>query len=433
MNAETFLLYNLRVAGCLIVFYLLFKILVSRETYHKLNRALLLLGTLSAFILPVCRITIYTETPETAFITIDGLTATLAEPDRQFPWAVLFLTVYSLGCAATVGMLIYSLLRVRAISHKGRQITLPDGVTLVLTADSTAPFSNMKTIVMSEADYAANGQEILIHEYAHIRGYHSADLLLFNMLSCLQWFNPAIWLLKNELCAVHEYEADATVLKQGINAKQYQLLLIEKAVGKRWFSVANSFNHSKLKNRITMMLRKESSKWAHAKALYILPVICAELLLFAQTSCTSETADKDSEKTQTEETVVAANTETAPAEVIENQEFVGAAFEMEEIYTVVEQMPEFPGGQDKLFQYLKENIKYPDDAEKAGLEGRVICQFVVDKDGSITDINVIKSINESLDKEAVRVIKAMPKWKPGKMKGEAVRVKFTIPISFRLK
>lgn len=181
-----------------------------------------------------------------------------------------------------------------------------------------------------------------------------------------------------------------------------------------------------------MMLRKESSKWAHAKALYILPVICAELLLFAQTSCTSETADKDTKKAQTEETVVAANTETAPAEGIENQEFVGAAFEMEEIYNVVEEMPEFPGGQDKLFQYLKENIKYPDDAEKAGLEGRVVCQFVVDKDGSITDINVIQSINGSLDTEAVRVIKAMPKWKPGKMKGEAVRVKFTIPISFRL-
>lgn len=174
-----------------------------------------------------------------------------------------------------------------------------------------------------------------------------------------------------------------------------------------------------------MMLQKESSKWAHAKALYILPVICAELLLFAQTSCTSEIADKDTKKAQTEETVVAANTETAPAEGIENQA-------TEEIYNVVEQMPEFPGGQDKLFQYLKENIKYPDDAEKAGLEGRVVCQFVVDKDGSITDIDVIQSISESLDKEAVRVIKAMPKWKPGKMKGETVRVKFTIPISFRL-
>lgn len=186
MNAETFLLYNLRVAGCLIVFYLLFKILVSRETYHKLNRALLLLGTLSAFILPVCHITIYTDTPETAFITIDGLSATLAEPDRQFPWAVLSLAVYCLGCAAAAGMLIYSLLRVRAISRKGRQITLPDGATLVLAPNPIAPFSSMKTIVMSEADYAANGQEILTHEYAHIRGYHSADLLLFNMLSCLQ-------------------------------------------------------------------------------------------------------------------------------------------------------------------------------------------------------------------------------------------------------
>lgn len=221
---------------------------------------------------------------------------TFVEPDRRFPWTTVLMTAYFIGCFMFLCIMIYSMLRVKAISRRGREIILPYGITLVLTPDDITPFSCVKTIVVSESDYEKNGYQILTHEYAHINGYHSVDLLLFNILCCLQWFNPSIYLLKNELCAVHEYDADATVLRKGIDAKQYQLLLIEKAVGTKWYSIANSFNHSNLKNRITMMLKKKSSNRARAKALYVLPLICLELLLFAQTACVSELNAKDTKK-----------------------------------------------------------------------------------------------------------------------------------------
>ena len=137
---------------------------------------------------------------------------------------------------------------------------------------------------MSEEDYACGGGTILVHEQAHQRLGHSWDLLLVDLLGCLQWFNPAMWLLRVELRAVHEYEADEQVLRCGVDAKDYQMLLIKKAVGGRWYSIANSLNHSNLKNRITMMLRKRSSRWARAKALYVLPLACLALGAFAQTS-----------------------------------------------------------------------------------------------------------------------------------------------------
>lgn len=421
MIAESFLMYNLKVAVCLVVFYLFYKILLSRETFHKLNRFLLIFGSLSAFIIPLCRITIYTEVSESSFFTLDELTMTFVEPDRRFPWTTVLMTAYFIGCFMFLCIMIYSMLRVKAISRRGREIILPYGITLVLTPDDITPFSCVKTIVVSESDYEKNGYQILTHEYAHINGYHSVDLLLFNILCCLQWFNPSIYLLKNELCAVHEYDADATVLRKGIDAKQYQLLLIEKAVGTKWYSIANSFNHSNLKNRITMMLKKKSSNRARAKALYVLPLICLELLLFAQTACVSGLNAKDTKKT---ETLVSVETKTDTT-ILEKDE---------KTLSTATSMPQFPGGTEALMQYLSKNIEYPVSARDAGIQGNVITQFTVDKDGSVIkeSIKILRSVDENLDKEAMRVILSMPKWIPGMENGEPVKANFVLPITFAM-
>ena len=304
----TFLLYSLKAAGCLAVFYLFYKLLLSRDTLHRMNRVLLCGVLLLSFLLPLCVITVEKELPGVSAAGIDVIPESyfrrdmvfenripddtrdlmiIEEPEpapEPFDWGVLLGIIYFAGMFATLGWTVCNIVRVVRMTRRGRRIPLGNGSVLVLSNRIRAPFSWMKYVVMSEEDYACGGGTILVHEQAHQRLGHSWDLLLVDLLGCLQWFNPAMWLLRVELRAVHEYEADEQVLRCGVDAKDYQMLLIKKAVGGRWYSIANSLNHSNLKNRITMMLRKRSSRWARAKALYVLPLACLALGAFAQTS-----------------------------------------------------------------------------------------------------------------------------------------------------
>jgi hypothetical protein len=158
-----------------------------------------------------------------------------------------------------------------------------EGVWLIITSQPVVSFSWMHYIVIYEKDWVDNGEDILAHEMAHIKNGHSIDLLLVEACILLHWFNPAVWLLRQELQHVHEYEADESVIQKGIDAKKYQLLLIKKAVGtQRFTSVANSFNHSSLKKRIAMMLKRKSHPWARLKYLYILPLAACAIVAFAR-------------------------------------------------------------------------------------------------------------------------------------------------------
>ena len=304
----TFLLYSLKAAGCLAVFYLFYKLLLSRDTLHRMNRVLLCGVLLLSFLLPLCVITVEKELPGVSAAGIDVIPESyfrrdmvfenripddtrdlmiIEEPEpapEPFDWGVLLGIIYFAGMFATLGWTVCNIVRVVRMTRRGRRIPLGNGSVLVLSNRIRAPFSWMKYVVMSEEDYACGGGTILVHEQAHQRLGHSWDLLLVDLLGCLQWFNPAMWLLRVELRAVHEYEADEQVLRCGVDAKDYQMLLIKKAVGGRWYSIANSLNHSNLKNRITMMLRKRSSRWARAKALYVLPLACLALGAFAQSN-----------------------------------------------------------------------------------------------------------------------------------------------------
>ena len=304
----TFLLYSLKAAGCLAVFYLFYKLLLSRDTLHRMNRVLLCGVLLLSFLLPLCVITVEKELPGVSTAGIDVIPESYfrrdmvfenripddtrdlmitEEPEpapEPFDWGFLLGIIYFAGMFATLGWTVCNIVRVVRMTRRGQRIPLGNGSVLVLSDRIRAPFSWMKYVVMSEEDYACGGGTILVHEQAHQRLGHSWDLLLVDLLGCLQWFNPAMWLLRVELRAVHEYEADEQVLRCGVDAKDYQMLLIKKAVGGRWYSIANSLNHSNLKNRITMMLRKRSSRWARAKALYVLPLACLALGTFAQTS-----------------------------------------------------------------------------------------------------------------------------------------------------
>lgn len=280
------MIYSLKVGACLAVFYLFFKLLLSRETFHRFNRIVVLGAMILSFLLPLCVITVYRELPALPEIAAEATyVETPSEPlPEPFPWKTLAGAAFLAGALATLVWTFCSLAGVMRLIRRGRRERLDDGTVLVRTDEAVTPFSWGRYIVMSEADLAENGDAILLHERAHLRLRHSADLILTDLAGCLQWFNPAMWLLRRELRAIHEYEADEAVLDSGVDARSYQLLLIRKAAGGRWYSVANSFNHSKLKNRITMMLCKKSSRWAGARALLLLPLTGLALGAFARTA-----------------------------------------------------------------------------------------------------------------------------------------------------
>lgn len=292
------LIYSLKVGACLAVFYLFFKWLLSRETFHRFNRIVVLGAMTLSFVLPLCVITVYREVPALPEIPIHVIETPVAASEAPaktpFPWEQVVGWVYALGIVAMLGSTFRSLHGVRRIIRQGRHEPLADGWTLVVLPQAVTPFSWGRYVVLSEEDLAQNGEAILRHELAHLRLRHSLDLLVTDVAGCLQWFNPAMWLLRRELRAIHEFEADEAVLSAGVDARHYQMLLIKKAAGRRWYSVANSFNHSNLKNRITMMLRKRSSRWAAARALLLLPLAGVALGAFAETRYVFVPADKDS-------------------------------------------------------------------------------------------------------------------------------------------
>lgn len=523
----TFLVYMLKSAVCLAMFYLFYRLLLSKETFHRFNRMALLGVMLLSCLLPLVKVTVEQASPVNAQVmSMEDLLlmyqwnseAVVEEGSRPFHWQEGLVLVYFVGLFFVIVRHLWSLGRMLYLIRHSRCERLDNGIRLVVHRRKLAPFSWMRYIVISETDLKESGHHILVHEMAHIHHRHSWDLLLTEACAWLQWFNPAIWLLKQELQNIHEYEADEEVLRQGINAKEYQMLLIKKAVGARLYSIANSFNHSSLKKRITMMIRKKSNPWARAKYLYVLPLAAVTVAAFARPeiskpldeissvkvndlSAVLETyADKNvsnpAEKTKLKmkvvdeegkpiiaATVLVANTTNGTLtdengnftlEVGSDQSIQVAYIGMstvtmsvkdclkkadqtivltesdtkkyvkvvasapqtvvsdDQTFSVVEQMPEYPGGMRAGLEFMARNLRYPTKAREAGKQGRVIVQFVVRKDGSLSDFKVLCPVDPWLDAEAIRVISTMPKWKPGMQDGKPVSVKFTLPVTFML-
>ena len=289
-----FFIYILKSSVCLVLFYLFFRLLLSKETFHRFNRMALLGVLFFSLLIPCIEVTTRHQVEvQQAVLSIEQLLlmaeleATPADTGavQETPaisWVQVVLLVYLAGILLLACRNIYSLICLFRLIHSGKHEKLEKGVTLVVHHQEIAPFSWMKYIVISRKDLEENGREILIHEMAHIHHRHSVDLLVADICIFFQWFNPGAWLLKQELQNVHEYEADETVINEGVNAKEYQLLLIKKAVGTRLYSMANSFNHSKLKRRITMMLKEKSNPWARLKYLYVLPLAAIAVTAFAR-------------------------------------------------------------------------------------------------------------------------------------------------------
>ena len=295
------IIYEAKVALLLAVFYICYRVLLSRETLHRLNRIVLTGSVLVSFLLPFCVLTFHRTVEVAAGAAVPGLPTLPALPQSaavataavaaEAPAAAVhgswlpaaLAMVYFAGVAFCLARIVVELVQISRIIRSGEKRQQEDGTALVVVDRDIAPFSWMKWIVMSREDFDSGNRHILQHERAHIRLGHARDLLTIDILSAMQWFNPVMRMLKDDLRAVYEYEADDAVLREGANIKEYQYSLIRKAVSASGYSITNSFNHSILKNRITMMSKTKSMTLRGLRALYVIPLVAAGLACNSQT------------------------------------------------------------------------------------------------------------------------------------------------------
>ena len=325
-----FFIYILKSSVCLVLFYLFFRLLLSKETFHRFNRMALLGVLFFSLLIPCIEVTTRHQVEvQQAVLSIEQLllmaelettpaNVGAVQETSAISWVQIVLLVYWAGILFLACRNIYSLICLFRLVHSGKHEKLEKGVTLVVHNQEIVPFSWMKYIVISRKDLEENGREILIHEMAHIHHRHSVDLLVADICIFFQWFNPGAWLLKQELQNIHEYEADETVINEGVNAKEYQLLLIKKAVGTRLYSMANSFNHSKLKKRITMMLKEKSNPWARLKYLYVLPLATIAVTAFARPEISERVEEISAVKVNDLAAIVEAKVEEITKDVLKD-------------------------------------------------------------------------------------------------------------------
>lgn len=424
------MLYLLQVNVGLILFYALYKLVCTRDTFFRSRRFILIVSLVLPFILPFIDVREWLESGDRMImLTHFDYSAVLPEivvgsevaetGNRVFVLSEWIGYLYLAGVVVLLVRLV-----VQAFSLYRLIVRMPEkeinGVRVKCLNDPSGPFSFFGWIFMNPAAVKEDEiSEILTHEMAHVKQHHSVDVLLAEMVSICCWMNPFAWLLKREVRLNLEFLADRKVMEAGFATKSYQYHLLGLAYNHK-YGLSNNFNFSHLKQRIIMMNKKKSNAAGHIKyALFVLPAFA--LLVAGNISCSQD----------------ASQTEDAKEEVVapvspEAKEVPADSTAKEEVFMVAEQMPEFPGGMKELLKFLQDNLKYPENAMKNNVQGRVIVQFVVEKDGTPTEFKVLRSVDPDLDAEALRVLQTMPKWKPGMQRGEVVRVKFTVPVSFKL-
>jgi beta-lactamase regulating signal transducer with metallopeptidase domain len=439
-----FTLYAIKSALCLAVLYLPFTLLLRRETFFAFNRIGLLLIIGLSLVVPCLNIPLWDfsldgllEQQRQAVIEV-GMPAIVAGEKTAvahqeatdgsgWNWAYLLVYTYLIGmvvCLVIKGRQLYRLLRF--IPSGCLWTDRHDGVTIYCHAGELGAFSWMRSIVVGEADSAPDSP-VMLHEMAHVRHGHSWDALLVAFVEVLQWFNPCIWMLDISLREIHEYEADDAVLRRGITARNYQLLLIKNAVRGSRYAFANAFNHSLLKKRITMMMRKKSSKWARMRLLYIIPATMIVLGAFASHRFVSQaTSLGDVGGSPTSHADVVEPSAPPKAAVVEKSNFkekedvgnveqesaipdvkpetsdvqmpistlpdtgVVKTVNGKQVYDVPEVMPEFPGGQVSLLTYVSQNFRYPQIAYENGVQGRYVVGFCISSEGKVTDVEIAR-------------------------------------------
>jgi len=429
------IVYLLKVNTALALFYGIYRLLFRQDTFFQWKRVALLTIIFISFLYPFIDLTrqlIANRELESMLATVRipiynlpevVITGNATVPDTFLPQVIgiIYILVFA-------GLLIRIGFQIGTIVYKLRHTTKKRlfEQTVYESSGLETPFSFLHWIVLDSSRYSeAELQEILLHETAHVEQRHSIDTLLAELVCAFCWFNPFSWLLKTEIRLNLEFLADRSVLSSGCGAEHYQFHLLRLSYHKAAAKITNNFNVSLLKKRIFMMNKKQTSHRSIWKYALILPVVA--LLLFYNCTFQSKTkpdnaTNVDQQKTDTI-TAQPADTATVQDDLVVNN-FT--------IYNHVDVMPQFPGGEGALLKWLKDNVNYPTVAAEHGVQGRVVVRFIVSPDGSVKNVEIQKSLDPACDKEAMRAIKTMPNWIPGKQNGKAVYVYYSLPVVYKL-
>mgnify|MGYP000858046852 FL=1 len=449
--------------------YMLF---LRKETFFRTNRLFLLGSLVFSVLLPLLRLRVLTPQP----VLLSEVTVTpyrnllesitvyghgfAGQIEKTVLSAQLLVVVYLAGVGLLLSLFIFRIIQILLKIRKS-EVEYKDGFRLVLLEKETTPFSFLNYIFVNRNQMNNAGyNRMLIHELEHVKQGHSFDVIVLELLTAFQWFNPFMWLLRRAIRENHEFLADRAVLNTGASRGEYKQLLLNQFIGGQ-LVVANNFNYSLIKNRIKMMSKINSPKIALTKTIFGVLVATALIIAFA-----CEQKESVETKNQQDDVVTIKSTiqddgkikiEGTPENLdryvkmfANSTEFeiftdsIGNKYLIEkivplkssetsnEVFFIVEEMPEFPGGEQALREFIAKTVVYPDAAVKKGIQGKVYVTFVVGTDGNVKDAKIARGVDPSLDAEALRVVGKMNGWKPGKQRGKVVNVSYTVPINFKL-
>jgi TonB family protein len=412
----SFVNYLIESGISLSLFALVYFLFLRRETFFNVNRWFLLVSVGFSALLPLLHIPLYAPQPTLlpevtvtpyvnllATITIYGMGFTQGAERFVLGYGVLGY-IYLIGVTLFAIKLVIQLIQVIRLIV-GNKVVAEGKIRLVVLDREISPFSFLNYIFVSNNLQKTNGWEkMLEHERQHIRQGHTFDVLLLEIIAVVQWFNPFFWMFRRALRENHEFLADQAVISHGTAPSWYKQILINQYVGDQ-IVIANNFNYSLIKIRIKMMSKIKSKRIANGK---ILIGVLLAISLIAVFACEQDKQEKQGT----------------------NQ--LKSASIREDVFVVVEEAPEYPGGVTELRKFLAQHVNYPAEAQKNGTQGKVYVTFVVNKDGSVSDAKIARGVDPLLDAEAVRIVNTLPKWKPGRQSGRDVAVQFTVPINFAL-
>jgi len=476
---NTILIYLLKVNIAIALFYIFYRLFFARDTFWKTRRLYLIASIIVSFIYPFLSIENWLQSQKpiqtivTTYHALPEYTVNAQQTASNFNWLELALYVYLVVVAVLVIRLFVQLISILKIKLKSEKSILR-GVEVNIVAKNITPFSFFNEIYLNPSIHQSHElEQILTHELTHVRQRHSVDVLLSELLCCVFWINPFVWLVKKEIRQNLEFLADNFVIESGYDTKSYQYNLLQLSFQNRELILTNKFNVLPLKKRIKMMNQQKSSKTGLLKYLLVIPLATALVITSNAETLINKAQNKlaennpkvnpvtkpaneldevkvvgygETQKTENNELAVQAHNDAAPEaspetqlkpqkpvnEIVIDDRNMNTAPDKNKVFMVVEKMPVYPGGDVAMFIYLGQNVRYPVEAQKNGIQGRVICQFVIDFTGAIDSVKVVRSVDPLLDAEAIRVIKGMPNWTPGEQRGEKVRVKYTLPINFNL-
>ena len=439
--AGIFLAYSLLASTLLIVVWAVYKCVLSNARCFRFNRILLLSCIIFAFVSPIVILNpfwiadIVENNTEVAFNPVEIAYIANTVSEEITPIWDYIVTLYLIGAIFMSLYFLVSLVRLAMFILKGEHIKQDSYHIILHRHNGVAPFAWCGYIMMPRRDWYEFGQMIVCHEKAHIECRHWIDLIFMQAGFIIIWYCPAIWLLRNELHTLHEYEADSRVLASGVKREEYQMFLIKKTVGARFATLSNCLNHSSLKKRITMMLSNKPTGKARVRAFVIVPAMALALIGLATPAVSAvinevsaampveELRYKISEKSDPTIRVTERSSDVVVTEKADADDAVP--------FIRAETAPSFPGGKDKLRAFINKNISFPETAYKDGvLNMDAAVQLTIAKDGVVKDAQIVKSSGKTLDAEVLRVARMLPKFHPGLNSGLPTESSYTLEFNY---